>query len=105
MTKLCPICGLRLVLAVGLESCDECAHTGPSTREGKPTPDRRPQPSRPGGPRGERECRICHRTFVPRTGVQKRCEDCCKDGIGGSRYENGQKVPRRKSWGEDGRVA
>jgi hypothetical protein len=38
--------------------------------------------------------------FVRTKGAQKRCPDCCRDGIGGNMYRNGKRVNKRdmRSW-------
>jgi hypothetical protein len=88
--KPCPICG-RPVLCLGLTTCDACASHGNTVRQHCVETTRTREP---------RICRICLREFVPRTGPQKRCDDCCKDGRGGCRYENGKRVSKQKHWGE-----
>lgn len=96
--KPCPHCG-RPVLAVGCESCDACL--GRTVVGEAVTPTKRARWSPLSEPR---TCRICLMEFLPRTGSQKRCPKCCADGRGGSMYENGKRVNKKRLWGEDGRA-
>lgn len=88
--KPCPHCG-RPVLAIGVESCDAClartvvASAAPPKALVRWSSLRDPRP-----------CRECHREFLPRTGSQKRCPDCCRDGIGGYAYRDGRRVNKRE---------
>lgn len=89
MSKPCPHCG-RPVLAVGLESCDACASRTVVAQAAPPKAYQRWRALHE-----PRTCRECHREFLPRTGVQKRCPDCCRDGVGGNAYRDGRRVNKR----------